>query len=276
MSKRTQYKKRPNFHVTAVQIDLDCSGFAYKKWDGDQHCNAGDWLVNNSGDTYTVEKNYFRECYQEISPGQYEKTAAVWAEEAVGDGEISTIEGSTVYAAGDYLVFDRPAGGESYAIKRQNFNRMYEAVEDPEELSRAQHDYITNRLQFHITWYDKKAGNNRIQYHCWQTLTIVTAALVPVVSAIDYDTGPLIAILGGASAVSGGILSLFKMQENWVKFRAACEDLKSHLAQYKICAGIYEHHDNAFNTLAENCESIISAERGQWVQQNSPKAKKDN
>lgn len=274
MSARKLYKKRPQYFVTAVQLDLDFKGFSFRKWGNEQKCSAGDWLVNNGGDIYTVEKEYFQQHYQEISPGKFEKLGPVWAEAATESGNIDTIEGKTAYQTGDYLVYDRPEGGDAYAIKKQKFEQFYELVQSEEELTDEQNAYIDERIGYHVQWYNTKAVSNRVQYHFWQTLAIVSAALVPILSTLNSDNGFLIASMGGASALCAGLLSLFKYQENWVKFRAACEDLRSHLAQYKIATGTYEDRGAAFKILAENCERIISAERGQWVQQNTPKSSK--
>ena len=105
MPERKLYRKRPKYNVTAVQLDLEFDGFNYEKWKGTQACKPGDWLVNNNGDVYTVDKEYFRDYYQKVSPGVFEKVVAIWAEVAVEKGSIPTKEGSTAYEAGDYLVF---------------------------------------------------------------------------------------------------------------------------------------------------------------------------
>lgn len=263
---RHQYKKRPNFHVTAVQIDLNCDGFTYHKWGNPQKCRAGDWLVNNAGDTYTVEKAYFADHYQLLRPGLYEKVGAVWAEQAPQDGAIETLEGMSNYLAGDYLVYDRPSGGDAYAVNKNKFENMYELQSEPGELSDTQRDYIEQRVKPERDWFDRKARKNRVNYYLWQTLTIITAALVPVFSSVDEPNGVLIAFLGGASAIFAGFLSLFKFQENWVKYRSTCEDLKSHLAQFSVFEGAYHNKHTAFALLVENCERILGAERGQWMQ----------
>ena len=133
---RKLYKKRPKYFVTAVQLDLDFEGFEYQKWGGKQKCKAGDWLINNGGDIYTVDKRYFTDNYQLISPGVYNKVEEIWAEVAVENGSIKTLEGSTDYKADDYLVFDQKEGGDGYAIKKQIFESMYEVIEKSQRISK--------------------------------------------------------------------------------------------------------------------------------------------
>ncbi len=126
MDHRKQYKKRISTDVTAVKLDLDTEGFVYRKWGGIQTCKPGDWLVNNQGDTYTIDAQTFVETYKETSPGLYTKTAVVWAEVAESGGVIKTLEGETQYQAGDYLVYNDAAGKDGYAVSREKFESMYE------------------------------------------------------------------------------------------------------------------------------------------------------
>lgn len=268
MNNRIEYRKSAKFHVSAVKLDLDFDGFAYRKWDNEQVCAQGDWLLNNGGDTYTVDGDYFKDHYQEITPGQFAKIGAVWAEEASEDGVIETLEGRTSYKIGDYLVFDRPIGGDAYAIKKSKFELMYEPVEIDENLPERQAKYL-ERLENLVTWYEIKASKSRFYSYLFQAIAVLAAASVPVFSSMDMPNKFLIASLGGLSAAISGILSLFQFQTNWIKFRSTCEDLKSHLAQFRAIAGIYEDRHKAFNLLLENCEQLISVERGQWAQNNS-------
>lgn len=278
MQPRKRYQKRPNIHVTAVQLDLNFERFQHEKWGDTQSCKQGDWLVNNDGDIYTVDKEYFRDHYQRISPGLYKKVGEVWAEIASDDGKIRTLEGSTDYHAGDYLVFDREAEGDGYAVKRLKFERMYEAIDLTLELTLEQQNYINQRIKLKVNEFRRKAEQNQRNYYFGQSLAIITAASVPVLSAFSASgeaTFPIwpIALCGGASAVIAGLLSLFKFQENWLRYRSAYQDLDSNLSQFNISTGIYSHRNNAFDLLVENCENILKAEIGQRTENRSPNKK---
>jgi hypothetical protein len=126
---RKQYRRRANHDVVAVQLALDTEGFRYRKWGAEQHCKAGDWLVNNGGDTYTVDHDTFARTYSEVAPGQFRKTALVWAEQKAAAGAVNTREGTTHYAAGDYLVSNDEAWHDVYAVSAQKFAEMYEPVD---------------------------------------------------------------------------------------------------------------------------------------------------
>ena len=131
MADLDRYRKKADTAVTAVRLAFDFDGFTYRKWGAEQHCKAGDWVVDNEGSVYTVDSESFRRTYEMVSPGRYQKTACVWAKVATTPGTVQTKEGATGYAVGDYLVSNGPDGEDAYAVSRDAFERMYElAPED--------------------------------------------------------------------------------------------------------------------------------------------------
>lgn len=134
MSELLRYRRMSDTPVVAVQLDLDTEGFSYRKWGAMQTAQAGDWLVSNRGDVYTVERQTFERTYREVGPGLYEKATPVWARVAEQDGVIRTKEGETHYCAGDMLVFNDPQEIDGYAMSRERFDRLYEVPsKDSEE-----------------------------------------------------------------------------------------------------------------------------------------------
>ena len=125
MSELRKYARRADTFVTAVQLDLDTDGFTYRKWGGVQTASAGDWLVNNGGDVYTVEGETFERTYRMASPGVYVKVQTVWARVADADGMIRTTEGETHFRAGDMVVFNDEAEQDGYAMTAEKFAQLY-------------------------------------------------------------------------------------------------------------------------------------------------------
>jgi hypothetical protein len=125
MTRRLKYVKRPSQAVAAVQLKVDTKGFTYRKWGAVQRCKARDWIVDNEGDVYTVDRVTFRRTYRRVGPGAYVKVTPVWAEKAEAAGRVKTKEGSTGYKRGDYLVFNQKTGADGYAISATKFKRMY-------------------------------------------------------------------------------------------------------------------------------------------------------
>lgn len=125
MTRRLKYVKRPSQSVAAVQLAVDTKGFTYRKWGSVQRCKARDWIVENEGDVYTVDRVSFRRTYRRVGPGAYMKITPVWAEKADAAGRVKTKEGSTGYKRGDYLVFNQKNGADGYAVSAKKFKRMY-------------------------------------------------------------------------------------------------------------------------------------------------------
>jgi hypothetical protein len=126
MSDRQRYRKRADQAVTAVRLALDTTGFDYQKWGAQQRCKAGDWLVDNDGDVYTVDAAVFERTYRKVSPGCFVKSTPVWAEVATAPGSVPTKEGVSHFEAGDYLVANQTDGGDTYCVARDKFEAMYE------------------------------------------------------------------------------------------------------------------------------------------------------
>lgn len=122
------YKRRSGQTVYAIQLDLVTEGFNYTKWGELQRCKAGDWIVRNGDDTYTVDAKVFRGTYEQVGPTEYRKTGTVWAEQAAESGSIATKEGRTHYEAGDYVVYNDREQTDGYAVTRAKFEEMYEEV----------------------------------------------------------------------------------------------------------------------------------------------------
>lgn len=129
MTELKRYRRKPGTAVIAVRLDLDTDGFSYRKWGASQRCKAGDWIVKNAGDTYTVDADTFAKTYREQSPGQYVKTGEVFAARAETAGQVATKEGSTSYQAGDMLVFNDEARTDGYAVSAAKFPELYEPAD---------------------------------------------------------------------------------------------------------------------------------------------------
>lgn len=129
MAERHKYRKRADRTVVAVQLALETQGFTYEKWGGTQTCKAGDWIVDNEGEVYTVDRESFARTYRQAGKGTYLKDTPVWAEVAAESGRMKTKEGFTEYRAGDYLVFNDEEGGDPYVIVADTFASMYERME---------------------------------------------------------------------------------------------------------------------------------------------------
>jgi len=129
MTTRRRYRKKADQFVVAVKLGLDTPGFTYRKWGAEQKCKAGDWLLDNNGDVYTVDAGVFSKTYRSVGQGIYVKTTPIWAEKATQPGSVATKEGRSHYNAGDYLVSNNEDGTDGYCISAAKFESMYELDE---------------------------------------------------------------------------------------------------------------------------------------------------
>lgn len=261
MATRKYYQKRVDKNVTAVQMNLDFNKIDYNKWGGIQTGKPGDWIVNNNDDYYTVDKEYFRLNYEKVSPGVFKKVGKIWAEEAMENGVIETVEGSTEYIAGDYLVFDRQENGIGYAISKQDFEKMYEEVEYKDDLREEQSKYIADTIIPKRKDYKDNAIKNRTLFYTFQICAIIAALAVTFVNNIVSDTDTvkhIVSALGFASALVAALLNLFKFQENWLRNQCSFEELDLHINQYNAKVGIYTDNKNAYPLLVHNYTNILN------------------
>ena len=124
-----RFRRRPDQAVAAVRLQLETEGLRYRKWGHEQFAKPGDWLVDNAGDVYTVDADTFARTYRALGTGAYVKTTPVWARQATAAGGVATKEGTTAYAAGDWLVSNHGDGSDAYAISAEQFERLYEPDE---------------------------------------------------------------------------------------------------------------------------------------------------
>jgi hypothetical protein len=124
-----RFRRKPDHAVTAVQLRMDTNGLHYRKWGHEQHAKAGDWIVDNGSEVYSVDADSFASTYRPVGPGRYVKTAPVWAQRATQAGRVNTKEGVTTFNAGDWVVSNREDGSDVYAISAAAFDDLYEPDE---------------------------------------------------------------------------------------------------------------------------------------------------
>lgn len=134
-----------------------------------------------------------------------------------------------------------------------------------------QEDYISERLQNQIDWYDKKSLQNQKRFKTLRKVEIVVAAFIPFLSGIAASIDEfnfvffiIIGMLGIIITIIASLISLSKYQENWTEYRTICETLKKEKYLYQVGINPY-HKDDGFLILVERVESIISKENTNWA-----------
>lgn len=136
-----------------------------------------------------------------------------------------------------------------------------------QNLSLSPEEYINERLTDQINWYDKKSRQAKKSYMILQTIEIIAAALIPILSGFVTDFQQIkitISILGAIVVICGSLARLGKFHENWLQYRQTCELLKHE--KYLFLTSTNPYEEQSFQLLVERVESIISAENINWYQ----------
>ena len=82
--------------------------------------------------------------------------------------------------------------------------------------------YLEERLEDQINWYDRKSGWNQRMHKRLRLLEVIAAASIPFLAGFIKEYSfmtHVVAALGVMIAVISGAFALFKFQENWIEYR---------------------------------------------------------
>lgn len=133
-------------------------------------------------------------------------------------------------------------------------------------------DYIKNRLDDQINWYDNKAASSQKWYKIFQIAELVIAAVIPLLSGYATDCkviAVLIGIGGALITLIEGICKLFRFHENWIEYRATCELLRHEKYLYQMKAFPYCKEESYDQLFVKNVEALISSESSRWKANNA-------
>ena len=129
-------------------------------------------------------------------------------------------------------------------------------------------EYMTTRVNDQIEWYSKKSGDAQKKYKHLQTIEIIFAAAIPLLSG--YTTkcniiAVIVGILGAVIAIIESVSKLNNYHETWIQYRTTCELLKYHRYLYLTKSHPYNDSEETIdNIFVRNIENIISSENDQW------------
>jgi len=124
-------------------------------------------------------------------------------------------------------------------------------------------DYIAERINESIAWYDKQATKHKKGYLRMQAVTVIGGALVPVLVNIDL---PYIKIATTAISLLVVLLvsleSVYHFREQWTNYRSTEQNLRNEYFLFTTRSGSYANlqSDNAFNLLVSRVEEKIGLE----------------
>jgi len=138
----------------------------------------------------------------------------------------------------------------------------------PEYFAVNQDDYIKDRVDGQIEWYDRKSGANQRWFRWLRIVEIIAAGSIPLLvgyadSISEFKV--VVGILGLLIAVIAGVLGLYQFQENWTGYRTTCEALKQEKYLFLTKTQPYDQGD-LFALFVQRVENLISKEHSTWSQ----------
>lgn len=96
-------------------------------------------------------------------------------------------------------------------------------------------DYITSRLEPQILYYEKRSALFRREHNALSILTLFLMASIPFLTLL-LDLAPsvrfAIAAVGIAASILSGILYFHNAKEQWQKYQALAQSLRSEKETY--------------------------------------------
>lgn len=129
-------------------------------------------------------------------------------------------------------------------------------------------EYLDQRVTDQINWYDKKSAWHKRWFMTLKIIETVLALLIPLLVAYitseNRNLKIVVGLIGIIVAATTNIITLYKLQENWIQYRTVAESLNHEKFLFITKAGIYKEN-NSFPVFVERFEGYLSRENTQWA-----------
>ncbi len=138
-------------------------------------------------------------------------------------------------------------------------------------------EYLDERVDDQIKWYSNKSQKAQKTYKCIQTIEIILAAIIPLLSGyttVHISIPIIIGAFGIVITILESLAKLNKYHENWIQYRSTCELLKYQKYLFLTHSAPYNNENETVeNLFVRNIEQIISSENNQWKNINEQEEK---
>jgi len=130
--------------------------------------------------------------------------------------------------------------------------------------------YISSRYQERLEFYDKRAIQNKRGYRCFSIYIIAVSLILAPILSLDFGKWRLLtAMITSSIGIAAALLSHFKFQENWLRYRSTWDCLKRELSLHKAKVGPYKNIVDVNNLFIERVEAIFAKEGSEWISKQS-------
>lgn len=135
-------------------------------------------------------------------------------------------------------------------------------------------DYLQERIDDQIKWLSSASGKNQQWFKKLRAAEIVMGCAIAylVSHAGLLPIQVLTGAMGVAVAAIGGLLSLYRFQEKWVRYRVTAENLRRDKFFFLTGTAPYDA-DEKFQILVTRVEAILAVENVQWAESTAVKKK---
>ena len=160
--------------------------------------------------------------------------------------------------------------------------KVYDPSLKPREFGEiSQKEYIIERLNDQLKYYDKVASRSKSRYLKSRTISVVAGALVPVLVNITFPYVDYVTtILSILVVLIVSLESVFHYREQWVNARSTSEALRKEYYFFSTKEGPYKKHsekpDKAFIMFVERVEFLIESENNSTLQVLTRESKQEN
>ncbi len=129
-------------------------------------------------------------------------------------------------------------------------------------------EYIQNRVDDQISWYNKKSGINKKYHYQAKVWVIIFSAMIPFATGINSEMTPwmdyFIGVLGIVIVILTAVSTLYKFQDKWSNYRRTAELLTHEKYLFQTNSGSYGSHKDPFKLLVYRVENTINEEVASW------------
>lgn len=129
--------------------------------------------------------------------------------------------------------------------------------------------YIEERLNQALIWYDKNSGKNKNAYLRMRAATVIGGAIVPVLVNIEIPyVNILTTIISLIVVLFVSLESVYHFREQWTNYRSTEQFLRKEYFVFTAGEGPYAQadEDEGFRLFVERVEKVIESENAFTLQ----------
>jgi hypothetical protein len=117
-----------------------------------------------------------------------------------------------------------------------------------------------------IGWYERHAVRARVLYRTFQSAVVILAGLTPALALWKFERYDVLP--AALASVLAAVIGPWSWQENWVRFAATAEALRSELVKFQTrtgeACGASLDEETVLNNLVVRIECLASGELAAW------------